>query len=254
MSDFNDKVVVITGAAQGIGRCIADDFMHQGALVVVIDIEAIKEANYAYTFKGDIADKAVLEVFVQTVIERFGHIDYLVNNACMGRGGLFTAEYEDFLYVQRVGVVAPFILSKLFTPYFRAQGSIINIASTRAFQSQSNTECYSTAKGGIIALTHALAVSLRGKVRVNAISPGWIDTGSQEGLSKEDHAQHLVGRVGHSQDISHAVQFLCSDKASFITGQNIIIDGGMSKLMTYHNDEGWHFSQETFESSIKPIE
>ena len=242
MLEFNDKVVVITGAAQGIGRCIADDFMNQGAQVVVIDIENIEDANYAYTFKGDIADKAVLEVFVQTVIERFGQIDYLVNNACMGRGGLFTAEYEDFLYVQRVGVVAPFILSKLFTPYFRAQGSIINIASTRAFQSQSNTECYSAAKGGIIALTHALAVSLRGKVRVNAISPGWIDTGSLDCLSKEDHAQHLVGRVGYSQDISYAVQFLCSDKASFITGQNVIIDGGMSKLMTYHNDEGWHFS------------
>jgi len=245
MSEFNDKVVVITGGAQGIGRCIADDFMQQGAITVVIDLQEIKDATFHYTFKGDIADKEVLERFVHTVIERFGKIDYLINNACIGRGGLFDASYEDFLYVQHIGVVAPFMLSKLFSPYFSAQGSIINIASTRAFQSQANTECYSAAKGGILALTHALAVSLRGKVRVNAISPGWIDTTPEECLSKEDHAQHLVGRVGQPQDISHAVQFLCSTKASFITGENIIIDGGMSKVMTYHNDEGWHFSNET---------
>jgi len=245
MLEFKDKVVVITGGAQGIGRCIADDFMQQGAITVVIDLQEIKDATYHYTFKGDIADKEVLELFVHTVIERFGKIDYLINNACIGRGGLFDAAYEDFLYVQHIGVVAPFMLSKLFSPYFSAQGSIINIASTRAFQSQANTECYSAAKGGIIALTHALAVSLRGKVRVNAISPGWIDTTPQACLSEEDHAQHLVGRVGQPHDISHAVQFLCSTKASFITGENIIIDGGMSKVMTYHNDEGWHFSNKT---------
>ena len=245
MLSFQDKVVVITGGAQGIGECIADTFLSQGAIICVIDTHAIEQTKkYHYTYQGDIADQHTLKAFSQNVIETFGHIDYLINNACVMKGGLFNASYEEFLYVQHVGVIAPFMLSQHFEPHFRRHGAIINIASTRAFQSQANTECYSAAKGGIVALTHALAHSLRGKVRVNCISPGWIDTTKGASLTQNDHDQHLVGRVGVPSDIADMVCFLCSQHASFITGENIIVDGGMSKTMIYHNDEGWHYDAE----------
>lgn len=240
MSEFNEKVVVITGGAHGIGRCMVDDFMQQGAKVIVID-KIKSDLSCSFFYEGDIADKVVLETFFEQVIEQFLGIDFLINNACAGNGGLLSSGYEEFLYTQKIGVLAPFMLTKLFAPYFFPHGAIVNIASTRAFQSQENTECYTAAKGGIVALTHALAVSLRGKVRVNCVSPGWINT-TNEPLLEEDHAQHLVAKVGEPSDISHAVQFLCSEKSRFMTGENIIIDGGMSKLMIYHNDNGWTYT------------
>lgn len=239
MYDFKNKIVVITGAARGIGHKIATDFKACGANVAIID-QISCETIFDYAYEGDISNESILEDFATAVITRYGKIDCLINNACVSKGGLYDASYDDFLYVQKVGVLAPFILSKCFTPYFNHNGTIVNIASTRAFQSQENTECYSAAKGGLISLTHALAVSLKGKVRVNAISPGWIDAQDME-LSKEDHVQHLVGRVGRPDDISHTVLFLCSEQAGFITGENIIIDGGMSKLMIYHNEHGWKY-------------
>lgn len=150
--------------------------------------------------------------------------------------------YEEFEYAQKVGVTAPFYLSKLFKDYFNKGGSIINISSSRDRMSQKESESYSAAKGGIHALTHALAVSLSNKVRVNSISPGWIDNGYvvYEGA---DATQQPSGRVGNPLDIANMVLFLCSDKAGFIDGENICIDGGMTKVMIYHNDYGWKLEE-----------
>jgi NAD(P)-dependent dehydrogenase (short-subunit alcohol dehydrogenase family) len=233
---FENKVAVITGGSKGIGKCIAEEFIKQGAEVEIIDI---LEGD---PFAGDIADKAVLEKFAEYVIGKHGHIDYLINNALPLMKGINECSYEEFEYALKVGVAAPFYLSKLFMPYFNEGSSIINISSSRDRMSQPQTESYTAAKGGIAALTHALAVSLGPKVRVNSISPGWIDTQYRE-YEGPDALQQPAGRVGNPMDIANAVLFLCSDKASFITGENICIDGGMSKLMIYHNDNNWTLNE-----------
>ena len=232
MFDFKDKVVVVTGGARGIGKCIADQFESAGAKVCIIDI-----LNNPY-FVGDIADKSIVESFVGKVISDYGRIDYLINNAKPKTCGITKGSYEDFEYAQKVGVIAPFYLAKLFAPHFREGASIVNISSSRDRMSQPETESYTAAKGGIAALTHAMAVSLSGKVRVNSISPGWIDTNYTlyEGA---DATQHPAGRVGNPTDIANMVMYLCSDMAGFITGENICIDGGMTKQMIYHADHGW---------------
>ena len=229
---FTGKVAVITGGANGIGKCIAEEFKKNGAEVVIID-KAPGEH-----FVGDIADKSVLETFVENVIKKYGNIDYLINNALPLMRGINECSYEEFQYALSVGVTAPFYLAKLFMPHFSSGGSIINISSSRDRMSQPQTESYTAAKGGISALTHARAVSLAGKVRVNSISPGWIDT-SYHIYDGADAVQQPVGRVGNPLDIANMVLFLCSDKAGFITGENICIDGGMTKLMIYHDDNGW---------------
>ncbi|MBR6044197.1 MAG: SDR family oxidoreductase [Ruminococcus sp.] len=229
---FRDKVAVVTGGANGIGKCIAEEFRKAGAGVCVID----KAEGEHYV--GDISDKAVLEAFAEEVIRKHGHIDYLINNALPLMKGINECSYEEFQYALSVGVTAPFYLAKLFLPYFNEGGSIINISSSRDRMSQPQTESYTAAKGGISALTHALAVSLAGRVRVNSISPGWIDTGFRK-YEGPDAYQQPAGRVGDPLDIANAVLFLCSDKAGFITGENLCIDGGMTKLMIYHGDNGW---------------
>ena len=233
---FQDKIVVITGAAQGIGRCIRQEFEKEGAIVCTFDIQ---ENDY---FQGDLSNKAALEQFTAKVIQEYGRVDYLINNAAPLFRGIEKASYEDFSQALAVGVTAPFYLSKLFLPYFAPGACIINISSSRDRMSQPQTETYSAAKGGISALTHALAVSLAGKVRVNSISPGWIDNQYQvyEGA---DAIQQPVGRVGNPLDIAHMVLFLCSDKAGFITGENICIDGGMTRQMIYHGEHGWSLEQ-----------
>ena len=231
-SSFINKVVAVTGGAQGIGRCIAEEFTKAGAHVCVIDIQ---EGNH---FVGDISDKAVLEAFAADVIERYGKIDILINNALPIMKGIDECSYEEFQYALSVGVTAPFYLAKLFSNHFSEGGSIINISSSRDRMSQPQTESYTAAKGGIAALTHALAVSLAGKVRVNSISPGWIDT-SYQTYEGPDAIQQPCGRVGNPLDIANMVLFLCSEKAGFITGENICIDGGMTRLMIYHGDNGW---------------
>ncbi len=228
------KVAVVTGGAKGIGRAICDEFRNQGVVVCTIDI---LENDY---FVGDIAEESVLMAFADKVIAEHGRIDYLINNACLSKGGLKSCSYEDFNYVLKVGVSAPFLLAKLFMEHFNEGASIVNISSTRHIMSQSDTESYTAAKGGITALTHGLAATLAEKVRVNCISPGWIDTTNSE-FSKEDNTQHPAGRVGIPADIVNAVMFLCDEKNSFITGQNITVDGGMTKLMIYHNDNGWKY-------------
>ena len=234
--DFKEKIVVVTGGARGIGKCIAEQFASAGAKVCVIDL---LENDY---FVGDLADKNTLEIFAQKVIDDYGHIDYLINNAAPLMCGINDGSYEDFEYALKVGVTAPFYLSKLFSPYFSNGASIVNISSSRDRMSQPNTESYTAAKGGISALTHALSVSLAGRVRVNSISPGWIDN-SYKVYEGPDAVQQPAGRVGNPPDIANMVLYLCSDMAGFITGENICIDGGMTKQMIYHGDYGWKLEE-----------
>ena len=229
---FRDKVVVVTGGVKGIGKCICEEFEKAGAKVCVIDI-----LDNPY-FVGDIAVEKNLRQFADKVIAEHGKVDILVNNAMPFMRGIDSCSFEEFNHALKVGVTAPFYLTKLFLPYFAEGASIINMSSSRDRMSQPFTESYTAAKGGIASLTHALAVSLAGKVRVNSISPGWIDTDYEE-YDGADAAQHPVGRVGNPMDIANMVLFLCSDKAGFITGENICIDGGMTKQMIYHNDCNW---------------
>lgn len=231
-NSFKDKVVVITGGAQGIGRCIAEEFAKAGAHVCVID----KQDGDHYV--GDISDKGTLEAFAAYVLAKYGKIDVLVNNALPIMRGIDECTYEEFQYALSVGVTAPFYLAKLFSQNFAQGASIINISSSRDRMSQPQTESYTAAKGGIAALTHALAVSFAGKVRVNSISPGWINT-SYQVYEGPDAVQQPCGRVGNPLDIANMVMYLCTEKAGFISGENICIDGGMTRLMIYHGDNGW---------------
>lgn len=252
---FQGKVCVVTGGANGIGRCIAESFLEAGASVAVIDVDvaagqrlaARYEADRLLVVPGDLVDPQVLDSFAAHVIDRFGQVDCLINNACISRRGILSGcSYDDFNTVLHLGVTAPYWLSRLFLDVFTPGASIINIASTRAAMSQADTESYTAAKGGISALTHGLAVSLAGRVRVNSISPGWIDTGAwheaetyEPAYSASDIRQHPAGRVGSPPDIARMVLFLCSEDAGFITGENIVIDGGMTRQMIYHQDNGW---------------
>ena len=229
---FKDKVVIVTGGANGIGKCIANEFRKQGACVYVIDLQ---EGEH---FVGDISKKEVLEAFVAEVLKKHDRIDCIINNALPLMKGIDECSYEEFQYALSVGVTAPFYLVKLLMDHLAEGASIVNISSSRDRMSQPQTESYTAAKGGIAALTHALAVSLAGRARVNSISPGWIDT-SYVVYEGPDAIQQPVGRVGNPMDITNMVLFLCSDKAGFITGENICIDGGMTKQMIYHGDCNW---------------
>ena len=230
--EFENKVVVITGGTHGIGLCAAEEFKKQAAHVCII---ARGEGEH---FMGDVGSKADLEAFARYVIEKHGRVDVLINNAPPPMLGIDSCTWEQFQHAMNVGVTAPFYLSKLFAPYFSQGASIINISSSRDRMSQAQTESYSAAKGGIAALTHALAVSFAGRVRVNSISPGWIDTEYTQ-YQGPDAKQQPAGRVGNPLDIANMILFLASDKAGFITGENICIDGGQTKLMIYHGEHGW---------------
>ncbi len=232
MFDFSGRIAVVTGGAGGIGKCIREQFEEAGATVCVIDLI---ENDF---FTGDLSDKKTLEKFAEKVIAEYGKIDFLINNAAPKMCGITDGSYEDFEYALKVGVTAPFYLAKLFMPYFSEGASIVNISSSRDRMSQAETESYTAAKGGISALTHALAVSLAGKVRVNSVSPGWIDN-NYTVYEGADAVQQPVGRVGMPTDIANMVLYLCSDMAGFISGENICIDGGMTKQMIYHGDCGW---------------
>lgn len=232
MFDYKNKVVVVTGGAQGIGKCICEEFEKAGARVCIIDLQENS------SFQGDVAEKETLERFAEKVIADYGHVDYLINNAKPLFKGIETCTYEEFNYALNVGVTSAFYLSKLFIPNFAEGAAIVNISSSRDRMSHPQSESYTAAKGGIHALTHALAVSLSGRVRVNSVSPGWIDT-DYTVYEGPDALQHPAGRVGNPLDIANMVLFLCSDKAGFITGENICIDGGMTRQMVYHDDYGW---------------
>lgn len=238
--DFRNKTVIITGGANGIGKCMTEEFTKVGARVAIIDLDT-KEVPCDFYYCGDIAKETDLNDFAKHVIERYGTVDCLINNACLSKKGILSGcSFEDFNYILRIGVTAPYYLTKLLLPYFSENAAIVNISSSRAFMSQKDTESYTAAKGGITALTHALAVSLGGKVRVNSISPGWIDTTESE-FGARDKEQHPVKRVGKPADIAAMALFLCSEESGFITGENIMVDGGMSKQMIYHDDFGWSY-------------
>ena len=257
---FLHKTAVVTGGANGIGRCVAERFLAQGAHVAIADVDAAAGNSFAKRYgnavlflQGDIAEQNVQTTFAAAVLDRFGTVDCLIHNACVSRKGILSdCGYEDFTYVLRLGVTAPYMLTKLFMNAFASGASVVNIASSRAFMSQADTESYSAAKGGISALTHALSVSLAGKARVNAVSPGWIDTGAYQHAphhmpchSEADARQHPAGRVGTPDDVADIVLFLCGKGAGFVTGQNFVVDGGMTRHMIYHNDCGWAFTPDS---------
>ena len=234
---FEGKVAVVTGGAHGIGRAIARAFIREGAAVHIID------TTPGDWFVGDIADPAALERFAAEVVKKSGHVDCLVNNAPPPMLGIDTCGWDDFQRALAIGVTAPFYLTKLLAPHFGPGASVVNLSSSRDRMSQPRTESYTAAKGGIAALTHALAVSLAGRARVNSISPGWIDTTDSD-IAGPDAWQQPVGRVGRPEDIAQLALFLCSDAAGFITGENICADGGMTRLMIYHGEHGWQYDAE----------
>lgn len=258
--DFENKICVVTGGAGGIGLFIVNEFAKRRAKVAFIDLDKtagekaladIKSSGAEGLFyHGDIAEKETLENFARQVIEAYGQVDYLINNACLSRKGILSGcDYDDFNYVLKVGVTAPYMLSKLFWHHFGKGGAIVNISSTRQAMSQPDTESYTAAKGGISSLTHALAISLAGTVRVNSISPGWIDVSAnfdpdyEKTHSTADRRQHPARRVGKPLDVARVALFLCDEENGFITGENITVDGGMTKQMIYSGDFGWEYKE-----------
>ncbi|NLL71336.1 MAG: SDR family oxidoreductase [Epulopiscium sp.] len=251
--NYKNKVVLITGAGQGIGACIARSYAQKGAYVIIVDIdmeagreteEYIINQNQSCLFiPTDLSQPKSIETMMDIIAKRFERIDILVNNAAVSCSGtLCNRSIEEWNHVIAVNLTGPYLVTKYILPFmYNEGGSIVNIVSTRALMSEPHTEPYSASKGGLLALTHSLAASLGPKIRVNAISPGWIDVSQWKKqkdrkfihLSEQDHAQHLVGRVGTPEDIAHACLFLTSEEASFITGTNLIIDGGMTIKMIY---------------------
>lgn len=249
---FKNKVVIITGGGQGIGLAICERFLKQKASVVIAEVDSksgsLVEKNISAKGKvkfieTDIAKEKSVKSLVEQTIKIFGRIDYLVNNAAVSCNKSITdISFTEWKKVIDVNLSGAFLCSKYCAEYLKkSQGAIINIASTRALMSEPNTEAYSASKAGIVGFTHALALSLGPEVRVNCISPGWIDTNQYlhepnpalAPMTKADYTQHPAGRVGLPTDIAEMVLYLCSDRSNFITGQNFIIDGGMTKKMIY---------------------
>lgn len=255
MDEFKNKTVLVTGGGQGIGRAVARAFAAEGAKVVIADIDEeaglenekfIKSSGLEASFiKTDVSDTASVRSMVTETLRKYNAVHILVNNAAVsGFGNIFEISTDQWDKAISVNLSGMYYCAKFCAPFMRDQkyGNIINIASTRAFMSEPDTEPYSASKGGIFALTHALAISLgQYGIRVNSVSPGWIDvsswkkssTAKQEILSELDHKQHPAGRVGVPEDIAQACLFLASDKSGFITGENLTIDGGMTKKMIY---------------------
>jgi NAD(P)-dependent dehydrogenase (short-subunit alcohol dehydrogenase family) len=226
-----EKVALVTGGAQGIGRGIARALAGRGWQVAVADIR--QSADFFFV-RTDVSREAAARACVRAVVKRLGRLDALVNNA--GLAGPDDGPIEKLelrKWNRRIGInlTGPFLMAKHAIPHLRrARGAIVNIASTRALQSEPDTEAYSASKGGLVALTHALANSLGPRIRVNCVSPGWI---AHTPVRRKDHAQHPVGRVGRDQDVAELVAYLLSDAAGFVTGQNFVIDGGMTRKMIY---------------------
>lgn len=229
------KQVLVTGAAQGIGKAIADAYEAKGCLVYRIDRNKIENGT---SYLCDVSDAEAVYKLFETLDGQGAAIDILVNNVGISRNGDFLKlALEDFDLVYRTNLRSVMLLSQLAARRMAARGSsgaIVNLASTRAFMSEPDTEAYSASKGGIIALTHSLALSLgRYGIRVNSISPGWIHNGDASLLTEEDHSQHPCGRVGRPEDIARACLYLTDPDNGFVTGENLVVDGGMSRKMIY---------------------
>ena len=226
-----DKVVLITGAAQGIGRGIAALLSARGWQVAAADL---RESPDFFFVRCDVAREAAVRACVAKVLKRFGRLDALVNNAGIADPDAGPPERLALKeWNRRLGtnLTGPFLMAKhAARPLRRTRGAIVNIASTRALQSEPNNEAYAASKAGLIGLTQALALSLGPDVRVNCVSPGWI---AHQAVRKKDHAQHPAGRVGRDEDVAELVAYLVSDASGFVTGQNFVIDGGMTKKMIY---------------------
>lgn len=230
---FQGKIVIVTGAAHGIGKAIAEAYSREGATVIGADIHEIEKESLHF-IQTDVRKESDIQSLMAEVAARFGKVDILINNAGKFKitppTELTLEEWDDFINTNLRSV---FLCSREAVKYMKA-GSIVSLASTRAFQSEPYTEAYAASKGGIIALTHALARSFAERnITVNCISPGWIETGDYLALRDVDHAQHLSNRVGKPEDIARACLYLTHPENNFITGTNLTIDGGMSKKMMY---------------------
>lgn len=251
---LNNKVVLVTGGGQGIGACIAREYAKEGAYVIIADLdeEAGKENEqyirglglHARYIQTDISEESSVKFLMKEISQIYGKLDILVNNAGISNynKNISSQTLEDWNRVLAVNLTGPYVTIKhALSIMNQDMGSIINIVSIRAFMSEPNSEPYTASKGGLLALTHSLAVSLGPKIRVNAISPGWIDVSNWKKqkdrkfihLSEKDHSQHPAGRVGKPEDVAYACIFLSSDKAEFITGTNLMVDGGMTIKMIY---------------------
>jgi NAD(P)-dependent dehydrogenase (short-subunit alcohol dehydrogenase family) len=246
------RVAIITGGGQGIGKAITGRLLKEGIRVAFTDNDAeageetcddLGRPDELLFVESDVSMEKDVKRVIEATVERFGSIDLLVNNA-----GVFLqkpiseCDLTDWNRIISVNLTGPFLCAKYAASYLkRSMGAIINISSTRAIMSEPDTEAYAASKGGIVALTHALAISLGPDVRVNCISPGWIDVSGwkkkslreKEELTETDHNQHPAGRVGRPEDIASTVLFLASADAGFITGANLIADGGMTRKMIY---------------------
>ena len=232
---MSTKTILITGGAQGIGRGCVEHFLKSGWNVTAVDIRPMESGERLESVHGDTSLEATARLAMAKTIERFGRLDALINNAGVGTRGKFNIEeltLEEWSRVLGINLTGYFLMAKHAAPFLRkAKGAIVNIASTRALMSERDTEAYAASKGGVVALTHALAVSLGPDVRVNCISPGWIETRKEAKHSDADRLQHPAGRVGVPQDIAELADYLIS--AGFVTGQNFVADGGMTKKMIY---------------------
>lgn len=245
--DFTDKIIIVTGAGKGIGKCIAQTYALQGAKVIIAEkepdtgTETAKEINSkggtALFLRTDVRLPADIKELMSRTVESFGRIDILINNAGVSRWkSPYELSVEEWDEIININLRGYFLCSREAAKVMKKQGggSIVNISSTRAFMSEPDTEAYAASKGGIVALTHAMAVSFsQDHIRVNCISPGWIETGDYSKLRKKDHEQHISGRVGKPEDIAAACLYLTQDGNEFINGANIIIDGGMTRKMIY---------------------
>jgi len=229
------KTAIVTGAAQGIGRAVARLLVQRGYRVAVADLQAPAGKREKFLFvRTDVSSEASVRKCVRTTVKRLGRIDALVSNAGItgpGNGPVEKLALREWNRRIGVNLTGAFLMAKHCVPQLKRHGgAIVNIASTRALQSEPDTEAYAASKGGLVALTHALALSLGPRVRVNCVSPGWI---ASEAVRKKDHAQHPAGRVGRGEDIAEIVAYLLSDAAGFVTGQNFVVDGGMTRKMIY---------------------
>ncbi|PLR75591.1 3-ketoacyl-ACP reductase [Bacillus sp. V3-13] len=246
LTAFNNKIVIVTGASHGIGKGVATAFAGKGASVIIADVdedrgEAVERELRSKDYKAqfirmDVKDEESVRTLVNKTIDKHGAIDILINNAGISKfHSFFKMTLDDWDEVIDTNLKSVFLCSREAAKHMKESGgSIVNISSTRAFMSEPNTEAYSASKGGIIALTRALARTLSPyRIRVNSISPGWIEVNDYEGLRDIDHEQHLSKRVGKPEDIAKGCLYLADPENDFVTGENIIIDGGMTRKMIY---------------------